>query len=268
QWQWNTLPDPTAPVTMVCCNHNAVPFGEVCAAPKPSCGAPRSAANDTCLSCMRAEAGKPINLSNGNTYLIETDVAVPGLGGGLSLSRTWNSLFPATQRTYPSMFGLNWRSTFEERLIFDSDDGYVKYLRSDGSVWSFGAFSLGNPDIYRVAAPATDTTTTITNGTPNWTLTSKNGEKRLFDSDRELLTAIIDHNGNTTQLSYDSSNRLTSVTDPATRHLTFSYVGTSTLATSVTSDVGIMLSYEYDAQGRLTRVTKPDGTTEAFEFDA
>jgi YD repeat-containing protein len=83
------------------------------------------------------------------------------------------------------------------------------------------------------------------------------------------LVSIIDRNGNATQLSYDSSSRLTTVTDPAARHLYFSYPdGSSQLVSSVTSDFGISLSYTYDTQGRLTRVTKPDNTTVSFEYDA
>lgn len=67
----------------------------------------------------------------------------------------------------------------------------------------------------------------------------------------------------------DASNRLATVTDPASRHLSFSYVSpSSNLVSTVTSDVGITLSYAYDGQGRLTQVTKPDTTTISFQYDA
>jgi YD repeat-containing protein len=126
----------------------------------------------------------------------------------------------------------------------------------------------GPPTTYVTDAPADDTTTTIKKGSPNWTLTTKDGTKRLFDGTTGVLTAIIDRNGNTTQLSYDSSQRLVTVTDAALRHLNFGYAdGSSSLVTSITSDVGISLSYTYDAQGRLTKVTKPDTTTVSFEYD-
>jgi YD repeat-containing protein len=172
------------------------------------------------------------------------------------------------QNLYPFMFGINWRSTYEERLITNSGDGYVKYLRADGSVWSFAAATFGSPNVYMAAAPANDTTTTITDGSTSWTMTSKNGEKRFFDATSGVLTSIVDRNGNTTQLSYDASNRLITATDPASRHLTFTYVSpSSNLVSSVTSDVGLTLSYAYDGQGRLTQVTKPDNTTISFVYD-
>jgi len=266
-WSSSALPDPNAPTTMVCNNPMGVNFDQECVAPRPKCGpAPMAASETFCASC--AAAGKPINLTTGNTYINESDVNVPGLGGGLSLARMWNSILSATQRSYPFMFGNGWRSTYEERLIFVSSDPYLKYARSDGSVWWFSMSREGPPTTYVTDAPADDTTTTITKGSPNWTLTTKDGTKRLFDGTTGALTAIVDRNGNTTQLSYDSSQRLVTVTDAALRHLNFGYAdGSSSLVTSITSDIGISLSYTYDGQGRLIKVTKPDSTTVSFEYD-
>jgi len=63
-------------------------------------------------------------------------------------------------------------------------------------------------------------------------------------------------------------NRLVTVTDPASRHLTFTYASnTSFLITGVSSDVGLSLSYTYDSQNRLSQVTKPDQTTVTFQYD-
>jgi YD repeat-containing protein len=271
-WTFDDLPDPNAPPTMVCCNPLGVPWGQVCAAPRPSCGVPPGAAPETCLSCNQGktpQAAQPIDLATGNTYIAQSDLSIPGLGGGLSLSRTWNSLLPARQNSYPFMFGTGWRSNYEERLIFVSGDAYLKYLRADGSVWSFAPISLGTTSVYKAAAPTDDTTTTITNGSPSWTLTAKSGEKRLFDTTTGALVSIVDRNGNATVLSYDSANRLATVTDAASRHLYFHYPDTSnTLVSSVTSDVGLSTAYAYDGQGRLTQFTKPDNTSISFEYNA
>jgi YD repeat-containing protein len=166
------------------------------------------------------------------------------------------------------MFGPNWRSNYEERIITNSGDGYLKYARGDGSVWSFGLASADTQLNYKTAAPRNDGST-LSTGTNYYTLTSKSGEKRLFDNTTGALLSIIDRNGNTTQLSYDTSSRLVTVTDAAGRHLYFGYAsGSSNLVTSLTSDVGIAMSYSYDAQNRLAQVTKPDTTTVSFTYDA
>jgi YD repeat-containing protein len=270
-WAWDSLPDLNGPPTMVCCNPTGDEFGESCIAPRASCGAPANASNETCPGCAALAAGKPINLATGNTYIEESDISVPGLGGGLALSRTWNSVLPATQSASPFMFGTNWRSNFEEHLIFTSGDGYLKYVRGDGSVWSFAVSDddPGNNSIFKAAAPATDTTTTITKGSPSWTMAFKSGVKRFFDSSTGRLVSMADRNGNTTTFAYDAAGRLSTVTDAASRHLTFNYPdGSTPLVSSVTTDVGLSFSYVYDTQGRLSQVTKPDSTTISFQYDA
>jgi YD repeat-containing protein len=179
------------------------------------------------------------------------------------------------------MFGANWRSSYEER-VFVGSDGSMKYARGDGSFWSF-ALDTG-AGVWRVVAPANGGVS-MAQGSTNWTMTFKSGETRTFDVNSGSLTAIIDRNGNTTALSYDGLNRLTTVTDAASRHLYFTYGDTSGnytyQVTSVTSDVGIALSYSYgtyyaDIQfspgqnpipfPELVKVTKPDQTTVSFEY--
>jgi YD repeat-containing protein len=125
----------------------------------------------------------------------------------------------------------------------------------------------GSPATFHVVAPANGRAT-LAYGASQWTLKFDNGEQRIFDNTSGSLVAIVDRNGNTTQLSYDSTGRLVTVTDPASRHLYFAYGSNSSgLVTSITSDLGLSLSYLYDSQGRLIKVTKPDQTTLSFEYD-
>ena len=210
-------------------------------------------------------AGAPINLATGNTYIKEMDVAVPGLSGGLSLVRTWNSSWPSTQTAFQvGIFGPNWRSTYEER-VFVGSDGYLKYARGDGCFWSFG---WSGYFVWGLVAPH-NVSATLINGPSYWTITFQNGEQRRFDNASGSLIAIIDRNGNTTQLAYDGTHRLVTVTDPASRTLTFTYQSpTSSLVTGVSSSVGTSLSYSYDTQNRLTQVTNPDSSTLNFTYNS
>jgi len=215
--------------------------------------------------------GSPICLASGNTYIEQVDLKIPGLAGGLTLARTWNSIWPATESGGRiGLFGPNWRSTYEERVLAGSD-GYVKYSRGDGGFWSFGFTGYdasGSNPTYAPVAP-TNQTATLTQGSTSWTLAFQNGETRTFDATSGYLTSIIDRNGNTTQLSYDTAYRLVTVTDAAGRHLYFSYANPSSyLIIGVSSDVGMSLSYLYDGLGRLIKVTKPDLTTVSFQYDS
>ena len=218
--------------------------------------------------CHCPQGSKPISLATGETFIPQTDITLPGLGGGLSLARTWESIWPASLSSFQSgIFGPNWRSTYEERIVMGAD-GYLRYLRSDGTFWAFAAG--GSTTAWVVSAPANVAATLNTDTSTNsyYTITGQNGEQRRFDKTTGNLIAIIDRNGNTTTVAYDSSGRLSTVTDPASRTLTFNYTGGSTLVTSVTSSVGITLSYSYDGQGRLTQVTKPDQTTVSFTYNS
>ena len=248
------------------CSQTPVPppgsAGEGGVGPPPSCPSSGGPGGGNAPSC-----GSPINVATGNTYIQEMDLAIPGLGGGLNLTRTWNSLWPASQSSQSvGLFGNNWRSTYEER-IFMGNDGTIKYGRADGKFWSI--IPYGNPVTYHVIAPANVQVTLTQQGVTTWTVIFQNGEQRIFNYNTGLLSTIIDRNGNQTMLAYDSANRLISVTDPASRHLYFNYAnGSSFLVTSVTSDVGVSLSYSYDTNGLLVQVTRPDLTTVSFAYNA
>ncbi len=227
----------------------------------------------TC-NCPDTTASNPISLVTGNTFVTQQDVRIPGLGGGLSLTRTWNSRLRYSM-TNVGMFGPGWRSTYEEHIYID-DDYTVGYARGDGSVWNFiyGGSATFTPPApantyftFSPAAPA-KATSALFNGPTTWTLVFENGEQRVFDVTTGNLLSIADRNGNTTQLTYDASYRLTTVTDPVGRHIYFSYGGpASFLVTAVTTDVGASLSYSYDGQGRMTSYTKPDGTSVSFQYN-
>ena len=238
--------------------------------------APYSAPVESCPTCP--SAAQPIVLSTGNTYIKQTDVSIPGLGGGLSLVRTWNSLWPMSYASLNvGIFGPNWRSSYEERMLINTNDLYIRYSRGDGSYWSF-AYSAPTPNghTYHVVAPANVKATLTTVNGGNWTITFHNGEQRVFSAPTGPLAgkllSISDRNGNTTQFTYDAAARLATVTDAAGRHLYFTYgTGTqSNLVTGVAADTatGITLGYTYDpALLRLTRLTLPDTTYITFDYD-
>jgi YD repeat-containing protein len=167
------------------------------------------------------------------------------------------------------MFGFRWASNFEEQ-VYVSGNGLIQYQRGDGGIWQFaytGAGDSAGDNLYVPVSPA-DQAVTLYHKQTNWTVAFQNGEQRTFDLTSGKLLSISDRNGNTTSLTYDPSYRLTTVADPAGRHLYFTYSSpTSFLVSGVSSDFGISLSYSYDSLGRLTQVTKPDSTKVTFQYD-
>lgn len=221
-----------------------------------------------CPTCNTPKGGGPIDLATGNTDIQQSDVVLPGLGGGLALTRAWNS-----QTVGYGMFGRGWTSNVEER-IYVGGDGLIKHVQGDGSIWSYGWSSYtpdGNGSVYYLAGPRNGGSTLQVDAT-TWTLTLKGGDKRIFDRTSGSLLSLVDRNGNTTQLSYDFANHRIAATDPASRHLYLTYSNVAIgnfyvdLVMNVTSDFGVSLSYQYDAVGRLVKVTKPDSTFVTFEY--
>jgi len=116
---------PPMPLGAHSCSWNG-PWSWTCSVPTSGCSP------SPCPTCNTSQAGLPIDLGTGNTYIEETDVRLPGLGGGFGLTRTWNS-----QTTGYGMFGLGWTSNVEER-IYIGGDYLLKHLKGSGGIWSYG----------------------------------------------------------------------------------------------------------------------------------
>ncbi len=161
------------------------PFLAVCTVGSVKCPA-------ICWDCVANQAGNgtptasnPINLATGDTFISQSDLAIPGLGGGLSLSRTWHSQFPFGENVPISgMFGANWRSTYEENISVNSD-GLVKYTRASGGIWTLGLVSTSWPLSYAMIAPSNGNVSVSYDGL-HWTLTYNTGETRVL-----MLLAIF-----------------------------------------------------------------------------
>ncbi len=84
------------------------------------------------------------------------------------------------------------------------------------------------------------------------------------------VTVVIDGNGNRAELAYDGFGRQTRWTFPsATRATSFNDASqTTALATSNSVNSGDHEDYSYDPQGNRLQITKRDGSTIAFAYDA
>jgi hypothetical protein len=60
----------------------------------------------------QTNVGDPINVTNGNMYLTQTDYRLPGIGDGLDITRTYNSNKQAN-----GLFGVGWSSILDESVM-------------------------------------------------------------------------------------------------------------------------------------------------------
>jgi YD repeat-containing protein len=108
----------------------------------------------------------------------------------------------------------------------------------------------------------------VSNLTGGFTLTLADHTQRVFNGDN-YLAAIIDRNNNQTTINHDSSNRITSVTSPGNKTLTFTYGDPNNFyqATSVQDSVGTVATYLYGNSLLLNSVTYTDGSGMNFTYD-
>ncbi len=213
-----------------------------------------------------AMAGEPINLTTGDVWNYKTDYSVPGLAGGLSIKRTWNSLWNQSNPPFEAgMFGRGWTSDFEERLqVFNST--HIIYWRGSGNTWIFEAPVGCTSCAYNVMSPPNEhASLRYDSATAQYTLSFKDGTKKIFNNSGRLLAAI-DRNGNQTTVTYDGSDRIATVSAPGGQWISFTY-GDSLQATSAQDAVGTVATFRYDVDSNLTQVVYADGSQINYEYD-
>ena len=210
------------------------------------------------LSRVQAFEGDPVNTATGSYYYNRTDIAIPTMGLSLDFSRGYNALDPQD-----GPLGWGWTHNWHIALTEDtaSDEVYVAFGDGHLEFWTWTGSS------YEGAAGIFGTLVKHDNGT--FDLTQTDQTQYHFDADGKLLWAA-DHNGNQTTLAYDGQDRLTTVTEPTGRSLSFGYSSpiSSSLISSVTDPAGRIVNFTYDANGDLVTVTDVTGAATSRTYDA
>jgi RHS repeat-associated protein len=209
-----------------------------------------------------ASVGEPINVTNGNMWLKQTDYSLPGIGENIEINRFYNSML---QRG--GLFGFGWSTKYDESLEFYGDK-MIRLNMQDGRALYFGRNNTTSPFISVSPGVFGD----IVKNTDNtYTLTFKNKVVHNFNSNGRLNWQK-DRNGNQTTLSYSTGS--ITVTDAFNRVLTIStesdinspYYG---LVKSISDTLGTVATYNYETQNShsiLKTVTNNDGSKYQFEY--
>ena len=204
-----------------------------------------------------ATSKDPVQTFSGGLTYQHTDLSISGRGPSPTVVRSYYS---ADTRVGP--MGPGWTFNYDAHVASISGSNDTFFVGPDGNTDRFTA----NPD--GTYAPAAATYRTLVRNTDRtYTLTERDGTKWMFLSVGKLAS-IADRYGNTTSLTYDGLGQLSTVSDPAGRgSLTFGY--TSGKLTSVTDwlSPARTVTYQYDASGRLWKVTDREGKTTTLTYD-
>jgi len=212
------------------------------------------------LSCSK---GEPVNMTNGNMWLGQTDYSLPGIGENIKINRFYNS-----NRQQSGIFGFGWSTDYDES-ISNYDDFYLTLKTGSGRGFYF--ISVGN-NVF-TSASLGFYATVVKNTDNTYTLTFKNGAVHKFHTNGRLDWQK-DRNGNQTNLTYSGSNgtgNLTGITDAFGRTLNIVPNTNGTVQKiydSLTSISNPVATYEYDPTNSalLKTVTYNDGAKYKFEY--
>ncbi|MEK6719993.1 MAG: PA14 domain-containing protein [Chloroflexota bacterium] len=202
--------------------------------------------------------GDPVSTYSGAFRHTFLDLAIAGRGPAPVFSRSYNSA-----DTRSTVLGQGWTHGYAARLRSPgdgTDDQLV--VGPDGGTERYVANGDGT-----FSPPPTATSVFVRNPDGTFTLTDK-AQARLVFGPSGNLSAISDRYGNTSTLGYNAQNELVSISDPAGRgSLALAY--TNGLLTSVTdwASPARTVGYQYDANGRLWKVTDREGKVTTLGYD-
>src|SRR5258708_3452180 len=199
--------------------------------------------------------GLPVSVSSGSVFLDQTDAILPGVGSGIQIVRSYNSL-EAVDGSKAGLFGLGWTYSYEKSLSFPSSGQIM--LREGNGVPLY--FQNGQP-----VTPVTEQSSFAQSGS-SYVRTFRAGGSETYDS-LGRLTRIVDPSGNATTLTWDGSGHLTTITDPGSRALTLAYSGGQ--VSNLVGPRGITIApYTYypPPSNLLKSVTYGDGIGHTFAY--
>ncbi|HTS48202.1 MAG TPA: RHS repeat-associated core domain-containing protein [Bryobacteraceae bacterium] len=216
-----------------------------------------------------------------SVHIVDTPVGyAPPKGPPVEVTLTYNqreAFQPATFSYFnvSQKWTLNWLSYIQDdppvagALVsrYVAGGGDINYAGYNGSTGKFA------PDP-RDASVLSRTTT----GPISYTRTLADGSTEIYSASNGattyprliFLSQIIDAQGNSVSLTYDTQQRLTAITDATGRMTTFSYGITAhpLLVTQITDPFGRSAQLAYDSTNRLVQITDILGLTSQFTYDA
>ena len=213
--------------------------------------------DDMCPKTVTSSTPDPVELTSGNFFHAHTDLAIPGRGIPLRLTRSYSAQGSTNGVGTIGPLGVKWSHNWQASLTEFNSGNNVQVRLAGGSslTWNKVSGTFQPPTGFEGSL--------VKNGDSSWTLTTKRQLVYTFDSSGKF-TSVEDRNGNATTLAY-TDGLLTSITDPGDRSLTLTYDEDDRIAT-VTDPLDREVSYDYDENGDLVTVTDVKSGTTSYEY--
>jgi YD repeat-containing protein len=204
-------------------------------------------ANDGAENCgtgsCNTRVGEPVNVTNGNMYLQQSDYSLPGVGPSTNITRTYNSI-----SQNGGLFGKGWSTDYDESVKVYSST-YVRWFRADGRATNFMRSSGAEPF---TSVESDFHGSMVQNGDGTFTVTFIDASVHRFSSTGKLLS-LADRMNNQSFLTYDINGKLISITDPFGRVLAVTPDANGRV-NSISDSLSAAASYTYGASGELLTV--------------
>lgn len=200
-----------------------------------------------------------VGMQSGNAALSATDVSIASYRAGLAVSRTFNSLAPAT----PSMFGPGWTAslpvlgTSAAWSSLTDDGSYAQLVGADGSVDTFNTgATTGGVTAYAAQGPAATSGLVLTKSASGFLLVDTTGTQVAFtvpDSTKPTAYApsLVTQPGTNKSIGYTYSGgklQLITAPDPAVADNAATTAACAYPVASATWSAGCRgLVFKYDA---------------------
>lgn len=206
-----------------------------------------------------ALAGLLVSTGVGSFTTSKTDVAIGGRGPVPTFTRSYDS-----NDTRGGALGVGWKHSYESRIV-DPGDGTADVVmvgpqgRSDRFTFVAGSYT----------APAGVFVTLVKNADGTYSATYKDQSVRKFDNGGRLAS-LSDRYGNRSSLSYNAAGLLATIGDPAGRGSLALTYDTGNRLSSVTDWLSPVrtVTYGYDTSSRLATVTDRAGGITRYTYDA
>jgi len=207
--------------------------------------------------CGQRTAGDPVDTATGYFGESYTDLSTPGRGEPLGFTRTYAEATadpsgPNGTDAVDGPFGWGWTFSYNLHATTAASTGDVTITQEDGSQVTFNDSS----GTYTPAVPRYDATLTASGS--NYVFTRRGRDIFTFAQATGRLVSETDLAGSKaspayqTTLAYNSSGKLSTITDPAGRTYTLTWTGSH--ITELLDSAGREITFAYDSADDLTDV--------------